>query len=287
VKHAIEARITAAVAIVAAAVVLLGLPAPAAAQPDPNPGALTFTGGVDVPSVYVFRGIVKEDRPELTIAPFGDLGIALGSGDGTLKSVRVNVGTWHSLQTGSSGSGGPSEKIHAEEDFYASLSLGFGAGLTFSTTYTAYTSPNFMFNNVKEISVRFAKTGMLNPYGLAAFELDDHGQADRGVAKGTYVELGVAPDWTLGARTTLTVPVKLGLSGKDYYELAGEDHKFGYLDVGGLITVPLGASQSRFGSWNVHGGAELYTFGDTTRAFNGPNQKKTRVVVSGGIGVSY
>ena len=35
----------------------------------PNPGALTFTGYLDVPSVYVFRGIVQEADPKLTLFP--------------------------------------------------------------------------------------------------------------------------------------------------------------------------------------------------------------------------
>src|SRR5688572_13681317 len=70
---------------------------------DPNPGALTFTGGLDVPSVYVFRGIVQEADRKLTLWPYGDLGLALFSGDGGVKSVGVNLGVWHSLHTGSSG----------------------------------------------------------------------------------------------------------------------------------------------------------------------------------------
>src|SRR5438105_2052533 len=43
----------------------------------PNTGALKFTGGFDLPTVYVFRGIVREADPKLTLWPYGDLGIAL------------------------------------------------------------------------------------------------------------------------------------------------------------------------------------------------------------------
>lgn len=269
---------------------LLIAAAPAAAQGSTsgaNTGALHFTAGLDVPSVYVFRGIVQERDPKLTLFPYADLGITLASGDGAMTSVGVNIGTRHSLQTGSSGSDGPSGKIHYEEDFYASLSLGLGNNLTLSTAYTAYTSPNFMFNNVKELSVKAARRGMFNPYGVIGFELSDEGQADGGTAKGTYLELGVVPDWALTKRVTLTVPVKLGMSLKDYYELAGKDSRFGFLDLGGVITVPLGRGNGSYGNWNVHGGTELYTFGDNTRAFNAPDQNKTRVVVSGGVGLSY
>jgi hypothetical protein len=253
---------------------------------DPNPGALTFTGNLDVPAVYVFRGIVQERDPKLTLFPSGDIGIALKSGEGGLKSVAVNFGSWHSLQTGSSGSNGPSDRLHYEEDFYATLSLGFNHGIGFATTYTSYTSPNGMFNTVKEIMFKVSKTHMIAPYAIVAFELDKNGQADGGSKKGTYMELGVGPSWPLAkGKLTLTVPVKLGLSLKDYYEGPTGDSKFGYLDVGGLLALPLTKVPSQFGTWNVHVGVDVYAFGDTTKAFN--NGNGGRAVPYAGIGITY
>ena len=38
-----------------------------------NQGALKFTGTLDVPSVYVFRGIVQESDPKLTLQPAADV----------------------------------------------------------------------------------------------------------------------------------------------------------------------------------------------------------------------
>jgi hypothetical protein len=208
------------------------------------------------------------------------------SGDGGLKSVAVNFGVWNSLHTGSSGSDGPSKHLHYEEDFYTTLSLGFGGGVTVGTTYMALTSPNNMFNTVKEIQFKVTKAHMLSPYGFLAFELTADGQADAGTKKGTYLELGVGPAFPLGAsKVTLTVPVKLGVSLKDYYELNGVDHKFGFFDVGGLITVPLSGVPSSFGSWNIHGGADVLVFGDTTKFYN--LDKKSKVVGLFGIGVTY
>ncbi len=257
---------------------------PAPAPPDPNPGALTFTGGLDVPSKYIFRGIVQEADSKLTLFPYGDIGIAAYSGSGALKSATVNFGVWNALLTGSSGLDGPTNKLHYEEDFYATLGLGFDHGITFGTTYTAYTSPNGVFPTVQELGFKVSKTHWLNPYGIIAFELD--GQADAGANKGTYLELGVGPSWPLaGGKATIAVPVKAGFSLKDYYESFDGDHKFGYLDVGGLVTLPLGSSTSRFGAWNLHGGVDVYAFGDTTKAFNAGDGGK--VVVSFGIGVVY
>src|SRR4051794_4969887 len=64
--------------VVAAAAILMAVPSVARAQAaDPNPGGITFTGGVDVPSVYVFRGILQETDPGFTMWPYGDIGLAL------------------------------------------------------------------------------------------------------------------------------------------------------------------------------------------------------------------
>jgi len=259
-------------------------PTPALAQNDPNPGALTFTGVFDVPTVYVFRGIVQELDPGFTSQPAGDLGIALASGDGGLKSAAVNFGVWHSLQTGSSGSDGPSGKVHYEEDFYATLGLGFAKSISLGTTFTAYTSPNAMFNTVKELSFKVSQASRFNPYGTIAFELS--GQADGGSNEGTYLELGAGPAFALKADgPTLTIPVKFGFSLSDYYESGGEDHKFGFFDIGAQIGIPIKAVPSQFGSWNLHGGVDFLAFGDTTKAFN--DDSSSKVVGLIGIGVSY
>lgn len=270
----------------AALSVCLSGTAAAQAAGDPNPGAITLTGGLDAPSLYMFRGLRQEQDPKLTLWPYFDVGVALASGDGGLKSVGVNVGIWNSLHTGSSGLDGPSDGLHYEEDFYASVSLGFGGGVTVTPGYMALTSPNGMFRTVKEFQLKVAKAHMLSPYGFLAFELNDDAQADGGVKKGTYLELGVGPSFPLaGGKLSLTVPVKLGLSLKDYYEdLSGGDHKFGFFDVGGLITIPFGAG-SKFGSWNLHGGADVLVLGDTPKEFN--NGDKAEVVGLIGIGVTY
>jgi len=251
---------------------------------DPNTGALTFTGGVDIPSKYVFRGLVQEADSGLTLFPYGDLGISLFSGEGGLKSASVNVGVWNALMTGSSGSDGPQDKLHYEEDFYTTLTLGFGAGVSVGTTYTAYTSPNGMFNTVHELAFKVAKSHWLAPYGLIAFELD--GQADGGSNEGTYLELGVAPAWSLAdGKATVSVPTKFGFSLSDYYEGPDGDEKFGYFQIGGLLTAPITSSDSKFGVWSVKGGIDIFALGDTPKLFN--NGDSAKVVATFGIGVVY
>ncbi len=268
-----------------AALAVLALPGVARAQAsDPNPGAITFTGGLDAPTVYVFRGILQEADPKLTLWPYGDIGLTLASGEGSVKSVGINFGVWNSLQTGTSGSTGFTERMHYEEDFYATLSLGFAKGVSAGLTYTAYTSPNLMFNAVKEVSVKVAQSSRINPYGLLAFEVGD-GSADGGENKGTYFEAGVAPTFPLTKGITLAIPVKLGMSVTDYYELQGLDNRFGFLDIGGLVTIPLSGVPSQFGSWNIHGGVDLLTFGETTQSIN--QGDKNKVVGLIGVGVTY
>ena len=261
---------------------------------DPNPGALTFSGAFDVPTLYYFRGLRQEVDPKLTMWPYADLKIDLMSGTGGLKSAAINFGVWNSLHTGTSGTGGASSKLHYEEDFYAALTLGFARSVAFTTQWTSYTSPNAGFSTVKEILFKVSQGSKFAPYGLVGFELDTApavGQADAGAKAGTYAELGIGPSWPLGGKgVSVAVPVKLGLSLKDYYELAGVDHKFGYLDVGALFTFPFTSVPSKFGTWNFHAGADVFAFGDTTEAFNADKDGKTHkgaVTAVFGIGVSY
>jgi hypothetical protein len=280
---------------IAGAVALAGLvSAPIRAQTPaavPNQGAITFTGGLDAPTVYFFRGILQEGNPAITLWPYGDLRIGLASGDGSLKSVAINVGVWNSLHTGTAGTGGPLDKLHYQEDFYTALNLGLVHGLGVATTFVARTSPNGSFDTIKELDVKVSKSGRIAPYGLVAFELSDTGQADGGSRRGTYLELGAAPSVAIPvAHARLTVPVRVGISLKSYYELLGSDltyrdNAFGFFDIGGLVAIPISGFAPRFGSWNIHGGVDLLALGDTTRAFN--RGARTKIVGLAGIGLTY
>jgi hypothetical protein len=296
-----DVRTTTHSRITLAAFTVMFLAVPAAAQTaDPNPGNLTLIGSFDLVSTYMFRGI-RQNSTGIALWPAFDLGLAVYTGDGGVKSAGVNVGTWNSLHTGDTGTDGPSGKLWYESDFYATLGLGFGGGTSLGTTYTAYTSPNNTFTTVKEIAFRFSVDdtaylggAALKPYAVVAFEFDTApgvGQADGGAEAGRYLELGIAPGYA-GARASLVVPVKLGLSLANYYELnVGSpeapvfvDNKFGYFSVAGIVTVPLGGT-TNFGAWNFHGGVEIQALGDTTETFNGGDG--SRVIGSIGVGFTY
>lgn len=203
-------------------------------------------------------------------------------------------GTWNSLHTGDTGSDGPSGKLWYESDFYAAVGLGFGRGVAFTTTYTAYASPNNSFSTVKEIMFRlgvddsaYLGSWAVKPYVILAqefsAELDGltNGQADGGANGGTYLELGATPGYAL-PRASIAFPIKAGFSLSDYYELSGVDNSFGFFSIAGIVTVPLDGT-TRFGAWNVHG--EFQALGDTTQAFNGGESSRT--IGSIGIGFTY
>ena len=279
--------------------------APAFAQasvsgPDPNPGNLSLLRSLDAVSTYMFRGI-RQHATGVALWPAAEVDAAIYSGKGNLKSVGVNIGTWNSLHTGDTGVDGPTGRLWYESDFYATLALAFGPSTTVNTSFTAITSPNNTFTTVKELSVKlsiddssYLGSASLKPYGFVVFELDTSpgvGQADGGSKAGRYLELGIAPGYA-GASASLSIPIKLGLSLSNYYELnTGTvdaplfvDHPFGYLSIAGVLTAPLG-KPTGFGARNVHAGVEFQTLGETTKAFNGGDSHK--VIVSGGVGFSY
>ena len=283
-----------ACAAAAAGIVLVSAPA-FAQDKDPNPGAMTLTASFDFLNQYMFRGI-RQNSSGIAMWPAVDLGIATYSGQGGLKSLGVNLGTWNSLHTGDTGSDGPSGKLWYESDFYASLGFGFGGGTSFTTTYTSYTSPNGSYSTVKEIMFKLAVDdsahlgkGAVKPYIIVARELNaeidglTNGQADGGLNAGTYMEIGGAPSYA-GKKASVAIPIKAGFSLGDYYELAGVDNKFGYFSIAAIGTVPLGGT-TNFGAWNLHGGVEYQRLGTTTQAFNGG--EKNQIIGSIGIGFTY
>jgi hypothetical protein len=263
--------------------------APAAAAALP----VTLLVGVDTPSVYFFRGIRQETDPGFSSQPFVDVGFAASD------RVNINVGLWNSLHTGSSGTGCECG-IGAlyETDFYASATFVAGK-VKPGVLYTAYTSPNDFFLAVHELAffATFDDSGMavpLSPKVTIATEFGGDGSADLGGAeaghRGTYLELAVRPSFKLGASSaTMAIPAKLGLSANNYYETPNEDGSttdstFGFFQVGAIFGVPI--AEAGGASWEIHGGVDVYTFGDNIlRAYN--NGDKAQAVVSVGLSGTF
>jgi hypothetical protein len=281
---------------VAALIVAACIPAIAAAQTigpaqtavDTNPGRVSLAATYDFTNAYMFRGL-RQDDTRLIMFPFAEARIDLHND----PDIALRIGSWNSLNTGVTGTQGPSGKLWYESRFYTAADATFGSGLTLGGGYTAYPSPNNSFSTVKELFFRASAdertitSGLaLRPHALVAFEFDTApgiGQADGGLNAGTYLELGIAPGIN-EAGFAIAIPVKVGLSLDDYYELAGVDDTFGYLSIGAIASLPLWRS-TNYGAWDVHGGFEFQSLGDTPEAFNGGDQSK--LIGTIGMGFSY
>jgi hypothetical protein len=276
--------------VVAWAIALTGSPALGQEPSSSNSDVVAVTGGIDVANQYVFRG-VRQNSSGMVVWPFVDFTARVLSREGSLRRIEASVGFWNSLHTGDTGSGGPSGRPWYESRFSGTVGVQFSRGLSLLGTYTAYVSPSDLFSTVKEIGIRFAMNDRdargltaLGPYALFAFEVDTApgtGQLDGGLNAGRYLELGVTPRYS-GSRASVGFPVKVGLSLRDYYELGGEDNTFGFVSVGGRVTVPLGRA-TRLGQWSAHGGLEFQSLGETTKVFNGGD--RSAVVASFGVGL--
>jgi hypothetical protein len=253
--------------------------APQAATPAPK--KWTVLTGADFPTLYFFRGIRQETDADFTMQPYVDLGIAAA------PNVALNFGLWNSIQSGSSGSGCDcGRNAYYELDFYASATFTSGKWKP-GVLFTSYTSPNDAFTTVNELAAVVAYDDSsskvpLSPKVILAFELSD-GQADAGSGKGTYLEAGIRPSFKPGGKpVTIAVPVKFGFSLHNYYEspVTGEDSGFGYFDIGVNASVPI--AKFTKGAWEIHGGVDIYTFGQTLKEFNADERSK----VVGNIGFS-
>jgi hypothetical protein len=231
-------------------------------QAAPAEKKATVTVGADVPSLYYFRGLRQEGDPALTFQPFVDVGVAG-------ERASFNVGLWNSLHTGSNKDAGFG---YYETDFYAAVSMG-----VLKATYTAYTYPKIDSSAIHEIMVSAAyddsdRAFSIAPSAAIAFEL----HKSSGAPNGVYLELGVAPAVPLeDAPVSLSFPVKVGFSLKDYY---GGD-AVGYISYGALVGIPV---NDRF---ELHLSGLGYAFpGDFVKAYNG---ESNNFVASGGFSVKF
>lgn len=237
-----------------------GAGAPQAAQTAPMaPEAakrFTVTVGADVLTSYMFRGIHQESAGVVAQPPI-DLGVTLGRG------TTLNVGHWYSMHSGPTGS-------FYEADYYGSMTFDAGR-LKPGLLFTSYTSPNDRFGTVHEIAAFVAVDDSasrvpLSPKATVAFELD--GQADGGASQGTYLELAIRPAMKVldtPAAVTLAVPVRLGLSLKDYYEGINGSDRFGFVSTGLIASVPVATGKV---VWDIHGGLDMCWLGRNMKALN-------------------
>jgi hypothetical protein len=268
------------------------LPAQDAQEPSPVHGAVA----VDLPSAYVFRGILQEDR-ELIVQPSLELEATLFASEDeadTLRSLALSFGQWNSIQRGPTGHDAGDSWYEA--DLYAGLALGLGERFDVALQWARYASPSGAWSAIEELTfaVGYDDSELLGegfagfqPRVLVARELV--GQSDLGVARGTYLELGIEPAFALGDEEaawpiTLALPVAVGLGLDDYYESPadGHDTRLGYLDVGLVLAAPIGGADS---SVEATLGVHVLALGDATRDWN--DGESLRVVFAVGVAVAF
>jgi hypothetical protein len=236
---------------------LATLPASALAQESiPDSDVVTVAGGMDLSNQYVFRG-VRQNSTGVVAWPHLEVAVRMLSNTGPLERFAINVGFWNSLNTGDTGSGGPTAQAWYESRLSGGLDFHFSNGVSLATSYSTYMSPNDLFTTAKELGIKLAmddrqwlRRAALRPYALVALEIDTHpgvGQLDGGLHGGRYLEVGATPGYS-GNRASVTVPIKVGLSLHDYYELGNNDNRFGFASVGGFVSVPVGGA-SKVGQW--------------------------------------
>ena len=271
----------------------------AAAQEEkgPNTGRIALSAGVDFPTDYYFRGIVQETR-DYIIQPYGDVTLKLWDGVPTFGNLALTLGLWNSLHGGPTGVDGPNAdpKLWYEADFYTKVGWTMFEDVSAGIIYTAYMSPNDFFGTVQELAFSLGYNDRkllgpfaLNPSVLVAFEVK--GQADAGAHKGVYMQVGIAPSYTVNPSSpypvTLSLPLLVGLSLADYYEFGtGEDSTFGYFQGGVGLAVPLAFIPASFGSWQLKAGVNVLHLGDNPRDVN-KDRDRTEIIGSVGIAFTY
>jgi hypothetical protein len=257
------ARSTTLIAVVLA----LGLSAPAVAEDEPES---RFSGifQLDTTNAYFFRGI-KQEREGIIFEPWTELYYSLySSEDGFLRDVTIGGGMWMSWHSKRTLADQDPQWLY-ETDYYPLISLGFAEGVTLTTTYYFYTSPNGAFTTAQELNFKLAwddsealGAWSMQPWINVAIEVEN---TAFGPDEGTGIQAGVAP--TLYAAEnesfTLTAPVEVGLSAEDYYEGSdGKNHEFGYASAGLAASIPLTFVPEGAGSWSLGLAAKYYAFND-------------------------
>ncbi|MFK7741249.1 MAG: hypothetical protein AB8H80_13095 [Planctomycetota bacterium] len=243
--------------------------------------------GFDVASQYFFRGIQQENQG-LIFQPWIELGADIWQSEDEEQDLRLVFGQWNSTHNGPSA---PAGAVWYESRFYAGLESRLAERWYAGVRLNFYANPNGAglisvpgagARNITEwqFTTRFDDTGLfsedfsLQPYALLAIEAS--GQRDFGNDDGVYLELGIKPEWQITelaeAPVTLSVPARIGLGLKDYYErpgVGGDSDVLGFLQAGAVVDAPLNFLPAAMGPWQGHAGLHLLVLGDNNENLNG------------------
>jgi hypothetical protein len=221
-----------------------------------------------------------------------------------VHSFSFTFESFNSLDWGPSGESGDhsSPDLWNESDANLGIAVGFAESFAFAAYYSWIISPNNSYDTIEELdfvisyddaalweSIGVEDFGGVQPY--VAFAVEMKNQTDGGFHKGVYLELGVAPSFTLiecdDFYLSMTVPLTLGTSVTDYYEdSTGADDFFGYFDFGIDFALPLTFIPSCLGTWECVFGVHGLLLGDTAAELN-EGGDHFEVIGSFGVAVSF
>jgi hypothetical protein len=270
-------------------------PAATAEPPPSNSGKISLSVGSDFTNAYFFRGILQE-RDGFIWQPYGGVTFKLAEdvGYGVIDNIDFSLGSWNSVQSEQTFASGSGPANWFESDVIVGFTMGLWGFVSTNISYIAYTFPNGAFSTAQELdwTIAFNDSELLGPFALNpsmlwAFEVDSTAFGDQ---EGIYLGLGVKPAVTLFEEAefpvTLALPLTVGLSVSDYYEVPGEsDDTFGYFDAGLVASVPLSFISSDYGSWSVSAAVDYLALSGTLADANEGNGGYW--VGKGGIAFSY
>ncbi|MGH7287004.1 MAG: hypothetical protein ACREI8_03180 [Myxococcota bacterium] len=256
----------------------LGVSAPASATDDD--GFVDRISGImqlDVTNAYFFRGILNE-REGVQIQPWTELYFNLYSAeDGLIRDVTIGGGLWLSFQSERTLATEDPQWLY-EADYYPLLSIGFAEGVSLTTTYYWYDSPNGAFKTVQELDLKLAWDDSeafgrwsMQPWVNLAIETHQSTLNQDEGHEGQGVQLGIGPTVyaTEDESFTLTAPCELGFAINNYYEApGGGENTFGYGSVGLLASMPLSFVPESAGAWTFSLGAEYLFLSHTLEEIN-------------------
>jgi hypothetical protein len=231
--------------------------AEAAAEPEGPFSRLSGSAQVDFTNAYYFRGILQE-RNGLVAQPWGELYYSLyASETGFIRDFSIGGGVWASFHTEETLAEHGPHSLY-EVDWYPVLSVEFPNGVSLTTIYYFYTSPNGAFQRVDELNLKLAWDDS-ETFGRFALQpwinlaIETH-RTSFGDDEGAGLQLGIAPTLYEFAHdsypVTFTVPIEAGFAIDDYYEREdGSENHFGYLSFGLSASVPLAFMPESAGAW--------------------------------------
>jgi hypothetical protein len=231
---------------------------------------------LDLTNAYFFNGILNE-RASAILQPSAELKLSLFSSDtGLIRDIQAGFGVWNSIHEENTLAEQSPRSLY-ETDWYPMLAIALPWGLTQTTTFYWYTSPNGAFSTVEELNFQLdwddsEYLGRFALYPWINWAIETH-RTSLGNEQGTGFQFGVEPtlfeldndDFPL----YFSAPVEVGLSVSDYYEGDdGNDETFGYISYGISATLPLDIIDQSYGKWSLVLSGKGMHFGNTLAEVN-------------------